>query len=99
MALTHSVWTGLQLRFGCAGSFPAIFFWYLCLLHFLFSVQFEDGKTPLEAVHVGGGQSRTVIGLQVGVSCGFFIQQESLEGQKMALSLSSQTEVDKKKKI
>ncbi len=48
---------------------------------FLLLAQLKDGETPLEAVHAGGGPSRAVLGLQVGVSGGFLVQQETLEDE------------------
>lgn len=53
----------------------------LCSSSLLFG-QFKDGETPLEAVHVGGGPSRTVLRLQVRVSRSLLVQQETLQRQK-----------------
>lgn len=45
----------------------------------LLCVQFKDGKTSLEAVHVGGRPGGTVCRLVVRVPCGLLVQEETLE--------------------
>lgn len=52
---------------------------WLCRSSLLLLGKFKDGETSLKAVNVGGGPSRTVIRLQVRVSCSFLVQQETLE--------------------
>lgn len=70
-----------DLTRGMCVCFHAIFCQCLRLSCSLFLLvgKFKDGETPLKAVHVGGGSSRTVLSLEVGVSCSFVVQQETLE--------------------
>lgn len=79
--MAQSVWMGLWIWI-CpqAGSNTARVLgclWMFCSW-FLLLGEFKDGETPLKAVHIGGGSSWTVLGLQVRVSCDFLVQQETL---------------------
>ncbi len=100
---TRSVWTWPCLHvssntarvLGCTESLHAIFFLWLFCSWFLLLGEFKDGETPLKAVHVGGGSSRTLFRLQVRVSCSFLVQQETLKRQKTIIITFAQWQCGK----
>lgn len=78
ITLTLGVWTGWRSCITFVERFHTSFWACGSRVHF----QFKDGETPFKTVHVGGRSSRTVVRLQIRVSCSFLVQKETLDGEK-----------------